>query len=145
MFEGEVDDDRRDQLYDEAVLVVAPAYREDYGLTTLEAMIRARPVIVCSDGGGLTELVTDDVTGLVVEPTARALARAIDRLVRDPARASRLGEAGRKAVLDITIDRAVSGVERALRAVLAEADGGAAGPTVPEPTSIHHDAVECTT
>lgn len=119
-FEGDVGDARRDQLYDEAVVVVVPAYREDYGLTALEAMIRARPVIVCSDGGGLTEHITDGETGLIVAPQPRALARAIDRLVRDPAKASRLGEAGRAAILEVTMERAVDQVEAALRSVIAE-------------------------
>jgi glycosyltransferase involved in cell wall biosynthesis len=119
MFESDVSDERRDLLYDHAVAVVAPAYKEDYGLTAIEAMVRARPVIVCNDGGGLTELITDGVSGLVVEPDARAMAKAIDSLVRDPARASRLGQAARQAVVDITMDQAVSQVEEALQAVLA--------------------------
>lgn len=119
VFEGDVSDARRDELYDEAVAVVAPAYKEDYGLTALEAMIRARPVIVCQDGGGLTELVENEVTGLITEPNPAGLAKAIDRLVRDPARASRLGEAGRKAVLDITMDAAVDQVDEVLHGVLA--------------------------
>lgn len=119
VFEGEVSDEQRDRFYDEAVVVVAPAFKEDYGLTAIEAMIRAKPVIVCRDGGGLTEFVVDGETGLIVEPNAHALARAIDRLVRDPARASQLGEAARKAVLAVTADQAVTQVEHALRTVLA--------------------------
>ena len=118
-FEGDVDDERRDELYDDAVLVVAPAFKEDYGLTAIEAMIRARPVIVCADGGGLTEMIDHDVSGLIVEPNPVAMAKAIDRLVRDPAKASRLGEAGRKAVLDLTMEQAVSQVESTIRSVLA--------------------------
>jgi glycosyltransferase involved in cell wall biosynthesis len=128
VFEGDVSDERRDQLYDEAVAVVAPAYREDYGLTAIEAMIRARPVIVCRDGGGLTELIADGVSGVVVEPSARALATAIDRLVRDPPRASRIGEAARKAVFSITMEQAVTQVEQALRAVLTRRDLAAVAP-----------------
>ena len=120
VFEGDVDDARRDQLYDDAVLVVAPAFKEDYGLTAIEAMVRAKPVIVCEDGGGLTEFIEDGVSGLIVEPNAVAIAKAIDRLVRDPAKASRLGEAARKAVLGVTMDRAVDQVEKALRSALAD-------------------------
>jgi glycosyltransferase involved in cell wall biosynthesis len=119
VFEGDVSNERRDQLYDEAVAVVAPAFKEDYGLTAIEAMIRAKPVIVCRDGGGLTEFVVDGETGVIVEPNADALARAIDRLVRDPARASQLGEAGRRAVMGVTMEQAVTQVEHTLRTVLA--------------------------
>lgn len=123
VFEGDVSDERRDQLYDEAVAVVAPAFKEDYGLTAIEAMVRAKPVIVCRDGGGLTELIEDGVTGLVVDPTPQALARAIDRLVRDPARASQLGEAARKMVMAITMDQAVTQLEHTLRTVVSRTLG----------------------
>jgi glycosyltransferase involved in cell wall biosynthesis len=119
VFEGDVSNERRDQLYDEAVAVVAPAFKEDYGLTALEAMIRAKPVIVCRDGGGLTEMITDGETGLIVDPNPAALARALDRLIRDPARASRIGEAARKAVQAITLDQAVTQLEHALWTVLS--------------------------
>lgn len=88
---GRVDDRRLDQLYRRAGCVVAPAYREDYGLTVLEAHARARPVIVCRDGGGLVDLVDDGVTGLVVEPTGRAIADAIAELRDDPTRQRRWG------------------------------------------------------
>ena len=118
VFEGVVSNERRDLLYDQAAVVVAPAYKEDYGLTAIEAMIRARPVIVCRDGGGLTELITDGLNGLIVEPNAVALAKAIDGLVADPARAERLGRAARKAVLDISMERAIAQVEEALLGVL---------------------------
>lgn len=118
VFEGNVSNRRRDLLYEEASVVVAPAYREDYGLTAIEAMVRARPVVVCDDGGGLTELVTDGVSGLVVEPRAEALAEAIDRLVGDPHLAGRLGAAGREAAQGISLDQAVDQVEAALASVL---------------------------
>lgn len=117
-FEGMTTNEERDRLYEEASVVVAPAYREDYGLTAIEAMIRARPVIVCRDGGGLTELVTDGVTGLIVEPKAEAVAEGIDRLVGDPVLAGRLGVAGREAVLGISLEQAVAQVEASLRRVL---------------------------
>ena len=124
VFEGDVTDERRDQLYDEAVAVVAPAFKEDYELTAIEAMVRAKPVIVCRDGGGLTELITDGVNGVIVEPNAHALAAALDRLVRDPARASRLGEAARISVQSITLGQAVTQVEHALHTVLARSHLG---------------------
>ncbi|MCP3991125.1 MAG: glycosyltransferase family 4 protein [Actinomycetia bacterium] len=117
-FEGSVSDQRRDQLYDAASVVVAPAYKEDYGLTAVEAMIRARPVIVCRDGGGLTEMITNGLNGLIVEPNAIAMAKAIDGLIDDPVRAARMGQAARRAVSGISMERAVTQVELALRRVL---------------------------
>jgi glycosyltransferase involved in cell wall biosynthesis len=118
VFEGEADDHRRDELYATASVVVAPAFQEDYGLTVLEAMARARPVIVCADGGGLTELVDDGVNGLIVDPTAEALAAGIGRLLDDPAAAARMGRAGLGVVGEITMDRAVDQLHATLGALL---------------------------
>ena len=120
VFEGAVTDERRDELYDRAAVVVAPAYREDYGLTAIEAMMRGRPVIVCRDGGGLTEMITNGLNGLIVEPNAMALAKAIDGLVAEPGRAARMGQAARRAVTDVSLDRAVDQVEAALYRVAAQ-------------------------
>lgn len=119
-FIGPVDNKTRDRGYLSASAVVAPAYNEDYGLTALEAMSFARPVIVCRDGGGLTELVEDGVTGLIVEPEPRALAAAIDRLLANPSLAADLGRAGYERVKTITEARAVSHLEQALEKALAE-------------------------
>jgi glycosyltransferase involved in cell wall biosynthesis len=97
-FAGRLDDRELDRAYRTAGCVVAPAYREDYGLTVLEAHARGRPVIVCRDGGGLVDLVEDGVTGLVVEPTGSAIADAVRRFRDDPGLAAAMGEAGRDAL-----------------------------------------------
>jgi glycosyltransferase involved in cell wall biosynthesis len=90
---GETSDDERDAAYDRASVVVAPAHREDYGLTVLEAFAHGRPVIVCDDGGGLVELVEGTGAGIVVEPTAEAIGRAVTDLRNDPSRAAALAAA----------------------------------------------------
>ena len=97
-FAGRLDDRDLDRAYRTAGCVVAPAFREDYGLTVLEAHARGRPVIVCRDGGGLVDLVEDGVTGLVVEPTGPAVADAVRRLRDDPGLAAAMGDAGRDAL-----------------------------------------------
>lgn len=97
-FAGRLDDRDLDLAYRTAGCVVAPAYREDYGLTVLEAHARGRPVIVCRDGGGLVDLVEDGVTGLVVDPTGQAIADAVRRLRDDPGLATAMGDAGRDAL-----------------------------------------------
>lgn len=92
-FHGIVDDRARDEAYGHAAVVVAPAYREDYGLTVLEAFDRGRPVIVCEDGGGLVELVEGSGAGMVVEPTGAAIAAAVRALRDDPERAAAMAAA----------------------------------------------------
>jgi glycosyltransferase involved in cell wall biosynthesis len=90
---GRVADAELDRLYRTALCVVAPAYDEDDGLTVLEAMAHARPVIVCRDGGGLTALVEDGVNGFVVEPDGASIAAGIARLAGDPELARAMGRA----------------------------------------------------
>lgn len=75
-----------------ASVVVAPAHREDYGLTVLEAFAFGRPVVVCHDGGGLVELVEGTGAGLVVEPRPQAIADAVASLRDDPERARAMAE-----------------------------------------------------
>lgn len=79
--------------YARALCVVAPAYEEDYGLTALEAMSFAKPVVACRDGGGLTEFVVDGVTGFVVDPSGQGIAEAVRRFLEDPGLARKMGAA----------------------------------------------------
>ena len=88
-------------LYAEASVVVSPSLLpESFGLVILEAMAAARPV-VASSVGGPAELIVDGENGFLVPPgDAEALADAIGRLLEDPERRRRMGEAGRKRALD---------------------------------------------
>jgi glycosyltransferase involved in cell wall biosynthesis len=64
-------------------VAVLPSYREAQGLVILEAMALSRPV-VASNVGGIPEMITDGVTGLLVPAhDAPALAAAIVRLLSD--------------------------------------------------------------
>lgn len=115
---GRVDDATLSHLYATAPCVVAPAYDEDYGLTAIEAMAHGAPVIVCADGGGLADLVDDEVDGLVVEPTGAAIAAAIDRLRSDPDLAAELAEGGRRRAAATTWPRAADQLRTALALAL---------------------------
>ena len=93
-----------------------PAFDEDYGLTALEAMAHSKPVIVCSDGGGLVETVVDGDNGLVVEPNQSAIAAAVARLHDDPDLAASLGRNGRGLVGDLDWAAYMDRIEHALEA-----------------------------
>jgi glycosyltransferase involved in cell wall biosynthesis len=81
-------------------VAVLPSYREAQGLSILEALALSRPV-VASDVGGIPEVITDGVTGLLVPPhDADSLAAAIVRLLRDHSYADTLGRAGHDMVHD---------------------------------------------
>ncbi len=69
--------------YRAADVVVVPSRSESFGLVALEAAACGTPV-VASAVGGLTSLVTDGVTGLLVNSrTPSAFAAAIDRVLAD--------------------------------------------------------------
>jgi glycosyltransferase involved in cell wall biosynthesis len=81
-----------------ADVVTLPSHVEAFGLTLLEAMLQARPV-VASAVGGIPCVVVDGETGLLVPPgDSKALGWALGELLSDPARAQRLGDAGRRRV-----------------------------------------------
>jgi glycosyltransferase involved in cell wall biosynthesis len=94
-FEGGVSDEEKLRLYTNCCGVLFVPFDEDYGYVTLEAMLSAKPVITCTDSGGVLEFAKDGETALVCEPEPKALAYAIDRLWSDRALARRMGAAGR--------------------------------------------------
>jgi glycosyltransferase involved in cell wall biosynthesis len=95
---GFVADDDLVDLFRDATAVVYAPYDEDYGFVTLQAFLAGVPVVTTDDSGGVLEWVEHEVTGLVTDGTPAALGAALDRLVREPMLARRLGDAGRKRV-----------------------------------------------
>lgn len=118
-FLSRLDDADLERLYGDAPCVVAPAYEEDYGLTAIEAMRHGTPVVVCSDGGGLGTLVTDEVDGLVVPPTGTAIAAAVERIASDPAFRARLSAGARARAAEVTWAHAAEQLRTGMTEVLA--------------------------
>jgi glycosyltransferase involved in cell wall biosynthesis len=108
--------ERLRELIDDAALLVVPSRSEGMGRIVLEASARSRPV-VASRVGGISELIEDGRTGLLVAPEdADALAAAIIRLLEDPSTAAELGRRGRE--LATSLDPAggfEAGIERLAR------------------------------
>jgi glycosyltransferase involved in cell wall biosynthesis len=76
------------------LLVVPSVAYESFGMVILEAMKHGKPVI-CSDFGGMKEVVQHGVTGLVVPAgDVAALADALDALLPDADRRRLMGAAG---------------------------------------------------
>jgi glycosyltransferase involved in cell wall biosynthesis len=97
--ETAIDDATLVRRYQSAMATVCAARLEPFGLTALESMACATPVIAIHEAG-FRETVLDGETGILVEPRPEDLAGAIGTLAGDPALARRLGRAGRAAVLD---------------------------------------------
>ncbi|WP_430911755.1 glycosyltransferase family 4 protein [Methylobacterium sp. sgz302541] len=115
-FETSVSDARMQALYASAWAVLAPAFNEDFGLTPLEAMAQARPVLA-SDRGGFRETVLDGLTGLLVEPEPAAFAEGLRKLADNPELTRRLGRAGPARAAEFTWARFVDTIDVSLDAV----------------------------
>jgi glycosyltransferase involved in cell wall biosynthesis len=84
-----------DTLLRAADVFALPSHREGMPRSIIEAMMTALPV-VATDIRGSREEVVDGETGLLVPVRdSRALAAALDRLVRDPGLRRRMGAAAR--------------------------------------------------
>jgi glycosyltransferase involved in cell wall biosynthesis len=106
--------------------VPTPRFREPWGLVCNEAMHQGRPVITTTAvGAAAGGLVRDGETGLVVAPAdPGALARAIARLLEDPALAAALGAEAREAVAAFSYDAMAAGFERALAVAIRPSPTG---------------------
>ena len=81
-------------------VVAFPSRFEGFPLAILETLL-ARSAVVATDVGSISEAVIDGETGLLVPPDdSAALAAAIRRLLTDGPLCSRLGENGRRLVLE---------------------------------------------
>jgi glycosyltransferase involved in cell wall biosynthesis len=89
------DAERADWLRRCSVLCV-PSTAESFGMIYTEAWLFRKPVIAANIAV-TRELIGDSEGGLIVEPTANAVAHGILSLLRDPALSRRLGENGWRA------------------------------------------------
>lgn len=110
-----------------AVYAQASAY-EGHPKTVLEAMACACPVVV-TRGPGLSDVVNNGRTGVVVEAEAEAIARALGALLDDRDHAASLGaEASRRVREDCSLDRVAELELEACERALANAASRAGRP-----------------
>jgi glycosyltransferase involved in cell wall biosynthesis len=117
LFLGEVPDPRT--LLRGMAAVVNTSQQDPLSRVILEALALARPV-VATDVGGTRELISDERTGLLVPAgDPGCCAEAILRILDSPALARRLGETGRKEILEeFTPESAARGILRVYREVI---------------------------
>jgi len=125
------------QIVSHASVFLCPSIYEPLGIVNLEAMA-CETAVVATHTGGIPEVVEDGVTGLLVpfeprddgtrdpvdpERFARDIAERVNELLADPARATRMGEAGRARAIERFAWPAVAGETAALyRGLLGVAD-----------------------
>jgi glycosyltransferase involved in cell wall biosynthesis len=110
VFEGYLSDTEMLEHYANSIAVPFIPYDEDYGLITIEAMRSEKPVITVTDAGGVTEFVVNGETGLVVAPDPIELAKAIDFLCSNRAKAKEMGRNAKRKVADIKWRKVVAGL-----------------------------------
>lgn len=97
-FTGYLDLGTKNSLLGWADVAVVPSLYEPFGIVALEAMASEVPV-VASATGGLKEVVTDRVDGLLVPPgNCEALASAISRILSNPEAARMMAKRARSKV-----------------------------------------------
>ena len=102
-FPGVVDDDRLIELYQQASLFVFPSRYEGFGLPVLEAMACGCPVI-SSNASSLPE-VAGDAALLIDRSDVEVWARAMQRVLSDPALSADLRARGPIRAAQFTWDR----------------------------------------
>lgn len=105
------------ELMQAATLFVYPSLYEGFGLPPAEAMACGTP-IVASNRSSLPEVVGE--AGLLVDPNdTEALARAIRRILEEPALAEDLGEQGRRRASRFSWRKAARAMDRLFEQALA--------------------------
>jgi spore coat protein SA len=116
VFTGYLPHEKLKYLYSAVDVVVFPSvWPEPFGLVMLEAMA-AGTCLVCSDVGGIPEVVESGIDGVLVVPdNPGALARAVCSALREPETMRQMESAARqKIVMAFTWDRLVVELERIL-------------------------------
>jgi teichuronic acid biosynthesis glycosyltransferase TuaC len=98
------------------VLVVPATEFESFGMVILEAMKHRKPVI-CSDYGGMKEVIEDGVTGMLVRSGDGAgLAKVIETLLTDPGLRADMGQAGFRRLHELfTLEKMADQYDRLLQ------------------------------
>jgi glycosyltransferase involved in cell wall biosynthesis len=101
------------------VLAVAPSiWRDPCPTVAMEAMAMGRPVIA-SRIGGLSDIIEDEVTGLLVSPgDVQALRQAMQDLLKNPVRRTQMGRMALRRVVHFQAQMVVTRIEQAYFDVL---------------------------
>jgi glycosyltransferase involved in cell wall biosynthesis len=105
------------ERYRRATVHACGQIREPFGLTALEAMATATPVVAV-DEGGFRETIEHERTGLLAPRDPAVFGAQIARVLAERPLAERLGRAGRQAaVSEWTWDRTVAGFDALLERI----------------------------
>lgn len=101
-------------------ILVVPSWTESFGRVAAEGQA-AGCAVIGTGVGGLPEIITDGVDGLLIKPKdVDGLVKAISQLLDDAELRRRLGQEGRQTVKRFSVDRHVQAVQSLYDSVLSE-------------------------
>ncbi len=140
-FLGQLPRSEMERALDVAWVQVVPSLMEEpFGLVAAEAMMRGTAV-VATKGGGLSEIVENDRTGLLVPPgDSSAIASALNDVLGDRSRTEEMGSAGyARAVDKLSIEASVDRFVELYRGLIRSAVTTATPiPTSGPGTPVHY-------
>lgn len=105
------------RMFDAMTFSILPTVMESFGLAVIECMARGKPV-VASNVGALAELVAHEETGLLVEQTPEAFAKAMSYLLEHPEACQRMGRKARMVIQEkFTVSQMVERLEAIYQSV----------------------------
>ena len=117
VFDGQVDEEHKHEIYERAWLLLLPSLKEGWGLVIGEAGMHATPAVAYRSAGGTRESIADVRSGVLVEDP-EGFTRATRELLRDHARRTDLGVGALRMSHDFTWPHAQQAFAVVLAAVL---------------------------
>src|SRR5205814_4082861 len=99
IFAGVVPENQLPAYYALGNIYIHTGREESFGLSVIEALAMGLPVVSVAEGGPC-DTVQDGVSGYLVPAEVAALGNAAARLLADPDKARRMGQAGARFVGD---------------------------------------------
>lgn len=118
VFEGHVDEIRKNEIYEQAWVLALPSLKEGWGLVVGEAGMHSTPTLAYASAGGTRESVADRVSGVLVDD-AGEFTNVLGRLLADPGWRSTLAEGARTMSHTFTWQHAQSSFALVVQEVLA--------------------------
>ena len=109
VYHGPVSGDHKHKLMGQATVAVVPSLEEPWGVVVQEILATGTPVIASTEVGSAQEFIEEGVTGMIVEPRAAALERAVRAwLSQDPHDSARCAESAARVSYRSTTDELAS-------------------------------------
>lgn len=109
------------RFYAMADVFSLPSRFEPWGLVLNEAMCFGLPVVASDQVGASRDLVRDGENGFIVPAgDVAALAHCLERVVKDSALRSKMGDASRRIIREWSFEQDVTGILNCLREVVRE-------------------------